>query len=76
MGVNDGLGEAGGSRSEEENGLGIGLGRRELEILGTLLGLGGLLDIIEQLDVQTGGASLIELTRSDLVGQPDGLDGV
>jgi hypothetical protein len=74
VGVNNSLGEAGGSGSEEENSLRVGLGRSELEILGALLGLSGLLDIIEQLDVQTSGTGLVELTGSDLVGQPDGLD--
>ena len=74
MGVNNGLGEASGSGSEEENGLGVGLGRSETEILGAALDLSGLLDVIEQLDVQTGGTGLVKLTRSDLVGQPDGLD--
>ena len=76
MGVNNSLGEAGGSGSEEENGLGVGLGRSETEIPGVSLGVSGLLDIIEQLDVQTDGTGLVELTRSDLVGQPDGLDRV
>lgn len=74
MGVNDSLGESGGSRSEEKNSLRVGLGGSELEILGEILSLGGLLDVIEQLDVQTSGTGLIELTGSDLVGQPDGLD--
>jgi len=74
VGVNDGLGEAGGSGSEEENSLRVGLGRSELEVLGAFLSLSGPLDIIEQLDVQAGGTGLVELTRSDLVGQPDGLD--
>ena len=76
MGVDDSLGEAGGSGSEEEDGLRVGLGGSKTEILGALLSLRGLLDIIEQLDVQTGGTGLVELTRSDLVGQPDGLDRV
>ena len=74
MGVNDSLGESSGSGSEEENSLRVGLGRSELEIVGALLSLGGLLDVIEQLDVQTSGTGLVELTGSDLVGQPDGLD--
>ena len=76
MGVNNSLGEASGSRSEEENGLGVGLGRGKLEILGAFLSLGGLLDIVKQLDVQASCAGLVELTRSNLVGQPDGLDRV
>lgn len=76
MGVDNGLGEASGSRSEEENGLGVGLGRSETEILGAALDLSGPLDVIEQLDVQTDGTGLVELTRSDLVGQPDGFDGI
>jgi len=37
MGVNNSLGEASGSGSEEENGLGVRLGRGKLEILGALL---------------------------------------
>ena len=72
--MNDSLGEAGRSGSEEEDSLGIGLGRSELEIRGIFLSVSGLLDVIEELDVQTGGTGLVELTRSDLVGQPDGLD--
>jgi hypothetical protein len=74
VGVNDSLGEAGRSRSEEENSLGVGFGRSEMEILGVSLNLSSLLDVVEQLDVQTSGAGLVELTRPDLVGQPDGLD--
>jgi hypothetical protein len=74
VGVNNGLRETGRPGSEEENSLRIWLGRSELEVLGVSLNLGGLLDIIEQLDVQVSRASLTELTRSDLVGQPDGLD--
>jgi len=72
VGVDNGLGEASGSGSKEENGLGVGVGRSETETLGAALDLSGLLNVIEQLDVQTGGAGLVELTRSDLVGQPDG----
>ena len=74
MGVNNSLGESSGSGSEEENSLRVGLGRSELEIVGVLLSISGLLDIIEQLDVQTSGTGLVELTGSDLVRQPDGLD--
>ena len=74
VGVDNGLGEASGSGSEEENGLRVGLGRSETEIFGAALDLSGRLDVIEQLDVQTGGTGLVELTGSDLVGQPDGLD--
>jgi len=76
VGVNDGLGESGGSRSEEENSLRVGFCGSELEILGALLSLSGLLDVIEQLDVQASGTGLVELTGSDLVSQPDGLDRV
>ena len=74
VGVNDGLGEPGGSRSEEENSLGVGLGVGKLEALGAILRRSGLLDVVEQLDVQTGCTGFVELTGSDLVGQPDGLD--
>ena len=76
MSVNNSLGKAGRSGSEEENSLGVRLGRSELEVLGAALGLAGLLDIIEQLDVQASSTGLVELTGSDLVGQPDGLDTV
>jgi len=72
--MDDGLGESSGPRSEEEDSLRVGFGRSELEIVGALLSLSGLLEVIEQLDVQTGGTGLVELTGSDLVGQPDGLD--
>jgi hypothetical protein len=74
VGVNNSLGEAGGCRIEEENSLRVWLGRSEMEIPGAFLGLSGPLDIIKQLDVQTSGSGLVELTRSDLVGQPDALD--
>jgi len=74
MGVDNGLGEASGSGSEEENGLRVGLSSSKTEILGAAMDLSSLLDVIEQLDVQTGGTGLVELTRSDLVSQPDGLD--
>lgn len=74
MSMNDSLGETSGAGSEEEDGFRVGFGGSKLEILGALLSLGDLLDIIEQLDVQTSCTRLIELTGSDLVGQPDGLD--
>ena len=76
MSVNDSFGEAGRPGSEEENGLGIGFGRSKLEVLWAFLGLDGLLNVIKQLDVQTGSTGLVELTRSDLVGKPDGFDTV
>ena len=74
--MNNSLGEAGRSGGEEENSLGVGLSGSELEVLRALLGLAGLLDITEQLDVQTSGTGLIKLTRSDLVSQPDGLHAI
>lgn len=74
--VDDSLGETGRTGSEEENSLGVGLGRSKLEVLGAFLGFYGLLDIIEQLDVQASSTGLVELTRADLVGQPDGLDAI
>lgn len=76
MSVDNGLGEAGRPGSEEENSLEVGLGRSELKVLGATLDLDGLLDIIEQLDVQASNTSLVELTGSNLVGQPDGFDTV
>jgi hypothetical protein len=76
MSVNNGLGEAGRSRSEEEDSLRVGLCRSEPEVLRAFLSLRGLLNVIEQLDVQTSSTSFIELPRSDLVGQPDGLDSI
>ena len=74
MCVDNGLGETGGSGSEEEDSLGVGLCRGRMEIIGGFLGLSGLLDIVEQLDVQASGTCPVELTRSDLIGQPDGFD--
>lgn len=76
MGVDDSLGETGRSGSEEEDSLGIWLGRGEFEVLGASLGLDGILDIIKQFDVQAGSTGLVELTRSDLVGQPDGFHAI
>ena len=74
VGVDNSLGETGGSGSEEENSLGVGLRRGGMEILWELLGLSGFLNFVEQPDVQACGTCPVELARSGLVGQPDGFD--